>query len=457
MKFMKYTLTLFISGLLLLSQVAQSQTFKIITIAGNGVYGFSNDGYAATNAELYGPRNIAVNSIGDVYFVDYFNLRVRKIDTSGIITTIAGNGTHGYSGDSSLGSSAQVNPMGVAVDKKGNVYISDAAYTIRKVNTLGIITTIAGIPVDSAYAGNGVLATNATFAGPRGIAVDTFGNIYIADAPSNVVRKIDALTGIITTVAGNDTAGYSPDGSLAIHAMLDSPLAVAVDLSGNLFITDYKNNIVRKVDPTGIINTYAGTYSGGPVSGYTGDNGLATAATLNRPAAIAVDTAGNLYIPDANNNVIRKVNKTTGIITTVVGNGTAGFGGDTYNALGANLYTPFGVAVDVYGSMYIGDANNQRVRKAYSASLGVNSVFVNTDIDVYPNPSSGQITLSGLNAADQVSVYDMLGRQVSENWNVLAGGSTQTFNVSPLATGVYMLQVRDADGNKKATARFIKE
>lgn len=451
---MKFRFTLIISSLLLLSQVVHAQPLRIMTYAGSGVRGYGGDGAIATNAAFYGPTSLCIDRSGNVYVVDYFNSRVRRINAHDTITTAAGNGSTGYSGDGSIATSATVNPSAVATDKYGNLYITDGAYTVRKVNSVGIITRIAGFPADSGYTGNGGPALSASFAGPRGIAIDSSGNIFIADAPNNVVRKINGATGVITTVAGNDTAGYLGDGALAIHAELDSPYAVAVDLTGSLFITDYKNNVIRKVDNAGIITTYAGVNP--PVRGYTGDNGLATLAELNRPAGIAVDTAGNLYICDANNNVIRKVNKTSKVITTIAGNGTAGFSGDWGYATGANLWSPFGIAVATDGTIYVADAENQRVRKIYNPFLNVNNVFVNTDIDLYPNPAVGQVTLNGLNKADKVSVLDMLGRQIGNVWEITADG-TQTFDIRSLSTGVYMLQVTDTDGNKKAVVRFVKE
>ena len=259
-------------------------------------------------------------------------------------------------------------------------------------------------------------------------------------------------SGVISTVAGNGTAGYSGDGGNADSAKLDSPYAVAVDLYGNLYITDFNNDVIRKVGTNDTISTYAGMAG---VYGYFGDNGPATAAKLNFPAGIAVDNEGNLYIPDSHNDVIRKVNA-SGVITTVAGNGSAGFGGDLGNALGANLLTPFGVAVDKYGSIYIADAGNERIRQAYIAALSVSSVYTHNDVDVYPNPSAAQITLSGLSKADRVCVFDLTGRQMGAAWDVIADGS-QTFNIRSLATGVYLLQVFDSNGSKKAVAQLVKE
>jgi len=446
---MKITFPLFLSAILALSVPAVAQTQKIITIAGTGISGYNGDGISAITARVSSPSGVAVDASGNVYVQDFLNHRVRKINTSGYITTIAGNGTVGYSGDGSVGTTSQVSPFGIAADKHGNVYISDASYgVIRKVNTVGIISTFAGSGVQG-NSGNGGPALSAKLDGVYGMAVDTAGNVYVADGKSNVVRMINAA-GIITTVAGNDTAGFAGDNFPATDARLDSPYAVAADRRGNLYISDMKNNVIRKVDAAGIITTYAGTGA----HGYSGNGGPAVLADLDRPAGIAVDTIGNLYIADADNDVIRKVD-TFGVITTVAGNGTPGFGGDLNTVDGANLHTPFGVAVDRYGSLYIADANNQRVRKTYTP-VGVADVANNTAVTVYPNPAEDRFAVSGLIKADKVCIYDLVGKQVSATWDATADG-IQTFAIGDLATGVYMLQVTDNAGAKKAVVKLIKE
>ncbi len=418
-----------------------------------GTGGYFGDGYTSTDALLHGPEAVAVDKAGNVYIVDHHNARVRKVfKSTGIIVTFAGNGTGGNNGDGSAATSAEIDPTGVAADMRGNVFISDANFgVVRKVNKLGIISRYAGVGTYG-YSGNGGPATSAKLAAPSGLCTDAASNLYICDAANHVIRKVDTF-GVITTVAGNDTAGYSGDGSLAIHASLDSPYAVAVDRLGNVYIADHNNNVIRMVDAaTGIIGTIAGTAG---VYGYTGDNGPATAATLNSPCGIAVDTSYNVFISDADNNVIRKIDNMTGVISTTIGNGFAGFGGDLGDPLGANLYHPYGIANDTFGTIYIADASNQRVRKVYNTTVGVHEVANNAGIEVYPNPIANEINVSGLSSNDKVQVYDLLGKAVSAVWAVTTNGS-QTFTVGNLAAGVYVLQVTDSEGNKKATIKLAK-
>jgi sugar lactone lactonase YvrE len=337
----------------------------INTVAGNGTAGYSGDGGAATSAELYFPQSGAVDTAGNIYIADTWNHRIRKVTAStAIISTIAGNGTEGYSGDGGAATSAELNaPSGVAVDAAGNIYIADSNNNrIRKVTvSTGIITTVAGNGT-AGYSGDGGLATNAelnTIYGPgSAVALDAAANIYIADQFNNRIRKVTVSTGIITTVAGDGTTGYSGDGGAATSAELNGPDGVALDATGNIYISDTYNYRVRKVTvSTGHISTVAGD----GVNGYSGDGGVATSAAIGEPGHIAMDTAGNIYIPDMDYRV-RKVTVSTGDISTVAGNGTLGFSGDGGPATSAELYFPGGVAVDTAGNIYIADRDNNRIR-----------------------------------------------------------------------------------------------
>jgi hypothetical protein len=450
---MKRTFSLFLFTLFVCSLSASAQYRRIITLAGKGGTGaYSGDGYTALNAFFNGPDAVALDKAGNVYIVDFYNNRVRKVfKSTGQVVNFAGTGIGGYGGDGSAATSADMVPQGVAADMRGNVFISDAnTGVVRKVNLLGIITTYAG-GNGYGYSGDGGPATHAKLSAPSGLFTDGRSNLYICDAANHVIRKVDTF-GVITTVAGNDTAGYAGDGGFATDARLDSPYAVAVDKHGSIYIADHNNNVIRKVDATtGIISTIAGIAGS---YGYTGDHGLATAATLNNPKGIAVDTSLNIYISDADNNVIRKVD-TGGIITTSVGNGYPGFGGDLGDPLGANIFSPYGLAVDISGSLYIADANNQRVRKVYFTTLGVDDVVKVNGVGVYPNPIENEINVTGLSINDKICIYDHAGRAVSATWTVTNTG-LQTFGINNLADGIYALQVIDNAGNKKATVKLVK-
>ncbi|SVE03033.1 uncharacterized protein METZ01_LOCUS455887, partial [marine metagenome] len=252
----------------------------------------------------------AFDKDGNLFFTEQGAHRVRKIDTNGVITTVAGNGTAGYSGDGGAATSAQLNyPRAAYVDTAGNIYISDRSNArIRKVDTNGIITTFAGTG-EAGYSGDGGAATSAKISFSYQLTMDSQGSLYFADSNNHIIRKIDT-NGIITTIAGTpETSGNSGDGGAATSAKLNGPLGVAFDTGGNLYIGDYYNEKIRKVDTSGNISTVAGTGT----RGYSGDGGLATAATLYYPSVLTVDKSGNIYFCDSGNEGIRKIWK-NGII-----------------------------------------------------------------------------------------------------------------------------------------------
>jgi len=337
---------------------------EILTVAGDSVPGYQGDGGVATAAELNQPRGVALDSAGNIYIADLNNNRIRKVAAStGIITTIAGNGTAGYSGDGGPATSAELNqPYGVAADAAGNIYIADSLNNrIREISaSTRIITTVAGNGLyDSS--GDGGLATNASLSEPYGVAVDSAGNIYIADTNSCKIRKVTASTGIITNVAGVAfSCFYSGDGGLATGATLAFPYAVAVNSSGNIYIADTENERIREVNAgTGIISTVAGNGT----QGYGGDGGPATSALLNFPEGVAVDSFGNIYIGEFQNYRLREVKASTGIITTIAGTGIGGDTGDEGPATAAELSEPSGVAVDSAGDIFVADYGYSVVRE----------------------------------------------------------------------------------------------
>jgi uncharacterized protein (TIGR03437 family) len=278
-------------------------TGKISTIAGNGTPQYSGDGSAATSASLDTPYGVAVDSSGNVYIADFLNHAVREVNTSGTISTVAGTGIFGFSGDGGPGTSAQLNrPFGLALDGAGNLYIADSNnYCVRKLDKSGNITTVAGIPNSLGFTGDGGPATSAKMSSPYGVAVDKAGNLYIADAGNNRIRKVS--NGIITTIAGTGTKGFTGDGGPGTKAALNNPYGVSVDTAGNVFIADYGNVRIRLLSANGVINTLAGF-----AAGYGGDGGPAINATLSFPTGTVSDpSTGNVFIVDSGNNVVRQM------------------------------------------------------------------------------------------------------------------------------------------------------
>jgi len=402
----------------------------ITTVAGNGDDAFAGDGGAATLASLRAPWSVHADAARNLTIADTENNRIRRVDAAtGIITTVAGSGSQGYDGDATPPTQAKIdNPRNVCVDAAGNVYIADTDnHRIRKVAAeidpetgFRLVTTVAGNGED-VYSGDGGPAGEASLKTPSDLCLDAAGNLYIADTGNNRIRKVDAVTGVITTVAGNGVATYSGDGGLATSASLKAPCGVAVDDAGDIFIADTGNHRVRKVSASdGTIQTLAGTGSGGDSgdggmadeaqlnapqgvavdndteivyiadtgnsrvrrvdggnietaagtgsAGYNGDGGAATGAELNKPRKICVSWAGSLFIADADNNRIRKVDLSTTIITTVAGNGDGGYLGDGVLATSTRLNKAGGVTVDAAGNLLIADTGNARIRKVAFAT-----------------------------------------------------------------------------------------
>ena len=335
------------------SALGRTSAGRITTVAGNGTPKFAGDGGPATAAEINDPYGVAVSASGAVYVADGGNDRIRKI-SGGTITTVAGQGTGGYDGDGGPATKALLNyPEDVALDSAGNLYIADTGNNvIRKVDSKGVITTVAGTGT-AGYSGDNGPATSAELNLPYGLAVDSSGNLYIADWGNNRIREVSK--GIIRTVAGTGTAGYSGNGGPATSAQINNPYGVAVDGS-TLYIADTGNHAIRKVSK-GVITTVAGTGT----AGFSGDGGPATSAQLNYPYHVAIDRAGSLYIADTYNNRIREVTK--GVITTIAGTGKAAFSGDGGPAAAAELNSPNGIALDATGNIYFADELNNRIRK----------------------------------------------------------------------------------------------
>ena len=335
----------------------------ITTVAGSGPYIYSGDGGLATLATL-DPQCVFVDGSENIYIADNYNSSLHLVNSAGIIRTIAGTEVGGFSGDGGPATAAMMyNALAVTLDATGNIFVVDQTnQRIRRINTAGIISTFAGngfgaLTGSGGFSGDGGQATAAELNNPYGVAVDASGNVYIADGGNNRIRKVNSA-GIISTFAGNGTAGFSGDGLAATSAQLNIPISVATDAAGNVYIVDNGDNRIRKVNSSGIITTIAGN----GIAGYFGDGGPATACEFHSPSYITVSASGNIYIADVLNECIRKINP-AGIITTFAGSGTSGFSGDGGPATLAKLFSPCGISVDGVENVYFADESNHRVRK----------------------------------------------------------------------------------------------
>ena len=393
--------------------IDSSSSSFIYTIAGNGSAGYSGDGGQAPVADLNSPTTSVLDKSGNLYIADSNNNVVRKVAAgTGIITTIAGTGVAGFSGDDGPATMAQLNyPYGLAFDSAGNLYISDLSNSrIRKITAAtGIITNYAGNGTFGT-SGDGGPATSAELSYPEGIAIDGSGNLFIADTDNNSVREIVAATGKINTIAGDGSNGYSGDGGPATSASFRLPQGVAVDASGNLYIADSWNNVIRKVTAsTGIISTFAGNgFGAGSSGGYSGDGGPAASAELSHPTGVAFDGAGNLYIADFSNLVIRKVVASNGYISTVAGNGPqnpcVSFGGDGGPATSAALCYPSGVSIDKAGNLYIA-GNDSRIRMATVTAAPPTASTAAPSFSVSPGTYAGPQTVTISDATPGAAIY----------------------------------------------------
>jgi cysteine-rich repeat protein len=388
----------------------------ITTVVGTGTAGFSGDGGTATSAQLNFPRGLALDSLGNLFIADTVNHRIRRVDTAtGIITTVVGVGAAGFSGDGGLATDAEINwPNAVAVDGLGSLFVADTRNDrVRATNgTTGVITTLAGSGVRG-VSGDGSSATSARLSFPRGVAVDGLGQVFIADDGNNRIRRVDPATGIIDTVAGSGTiAGFSGDGGPATSAQLNGPYGVTIDDLGTVFLVDGLNHRIRRVDAaTGVITTVAGTGT----AGFSGDGGAASSAQINSPSGVAVDDGGNVFIADTGNHRIRRVDADSGIITTVAGTGVGGFAGDGSAATSAQLASPRGVAVDGSGNLLIADTDNHRIRRVDRATQVISTVAGTTTQGFSGDGAAA--TSAQLNTPSGIAVDGLGNLFIADLWN----------------------------------------
>ncbi len=423
----------------------------ISTIAGTGVSGYFGDGSSATLAKFSSPTFVKIDDSGYIFVSDHGNNVIRKISPIGNISTFAGNGISGYGGDGGQATNALLNsPAGVAFDHIGNVYIADwGNNVIRKVNTMGVISTIAGNNT-SGYDGDGGQATNAKLNLPTNITFDTIWNLFIADHANNVIRKVD-LTGTISTFAGTGTRGYFGDGLPATVAQFWFPFDISFDHSGNFYIADAGNLVIRKINTSGIISTFAGN----AIAGFTGDGIPATSSALWSPTSLAIDGSNNIYIADFDNYRIRKVN-VSGIITTVAGTGVSGLIGDMIPATSAELDGPEGVALDRCGNLFIADAYANKIRKVTFdtsctfATLGLTTKKAIKELSLYPNPTTTNLSISNNGSIiNSVTIYNLIGQLL---YNNEYNNTKVELYVGDLAKGIYIIKV-----NGYIIQKFIKE
>lgn len=426
-----------------MSIVTWGQEGIIVTIAGNGTNMHGGDGGPASAASFVYPECICLDRFGNLYIVDVLGHRLRKIALSTrIITTVAGNGIGGFSGDGGQATAAQVwGPQGICTDTAGNIYFGDVLNRrVRKITvSTGIITTIAGNG-SMGYSGDGGSATNARFHYPTGLLIDNAGNLLVSDIGTHTVRKITAA-GIVSTIVGIGSAGYSGDNGSATNALLNQPAEIAMDSRDNLFIADHLNNVVRKIDAiSGVITTVAGTGTAGSY----GDGGPATAATIIQPYGIFIDKSDDVFIADYYGASIRKITSSTGIIHKAVGCGIDGFDGDGGPATNAKL-KPSTLCIDSIGTMYVADFLNYRIRMVYNPKLGTPTTnFINSEILLYPNPASDDLTIENAGGRE-LCIYSIVGKFFGKYKLI---HEKEVIDIRHLCGGLYVVQIIEANGDK---------
>ena len=424
------------------SPIVKAQNIK--TVAGNGVAGFNSDNISPLTAQLNKPNTLSFDGAGNLYIADCSNNRIRKVSTSGIITTVAGSGAPGYSGDGGPATAADLQYISSIIsDLAGNLYISFGSNRIRRVSNTGIITTIAGTGT-AGYNGDNVPATSSQLFYPYVGSIDNTGDLYFSDYGNHRVRKINTA-GIITTVAGDGSAGSGGDGLPATSAQLNGPTWPFVTSTGDLYIPDNLERKIRKVDAsTSIISTFAGT----GITGNTGDGGPAVTATLTYPNGITFDKTGNAYIADYGAGVVRKIN-TAGFISTIAGTGTPGYGGDGGPAILAQI-TPNTLTCDAADNVYIADLDNNRIRMiSYNSTEVKEQNIGRSPMVIYPNPARDKLIITEAGKGEPITISNAIGQTI---YNCSPMADKTVINTTGFAVGFYFVKV-----NGVYAGKFVKE
>lgn len=414
----------------------------VSTLAGSGA-ATSIDGTGSA-ASFYAPSGVCTDTYGNVYVADRFGHKIRKITPSGVVTTFAGSGypssTDGVGIAATFG-----DPAGICIDALGNLYVADWFNTIRKITPSGVVTTIAGSSATGSADGIG---TAATFDHPSAICIDGSNNLYVADKNNNKIRKITP-SGVVSTFAGNGTAALV-DG-LGTSASFFAPTGICIDPSGNLYVAGYHNHCIRKITSSGMVSTFAGSY------GSMGSaDGTGAGATFTMPSGIFYTSDGNLLITDEGNHTIRK-STLAGVVTTIAGFSASS--GSTDGAMAvAKFNTPFAICTDVYGNIYIGDTNNNKVRKITCSTFITTDIANNNDVEenivVYPNPSKSIINIKGLNTSENIKaivIRDILGREM------LTTSRLNDINIEALSSGNYIISIINSENLTVKVLRFVKD
>jgi sugar lactone lactonase YvrE len=438
-KYLFFFLVIILSGNTILAQGI------ITTIAGNGITQYIGDGAPATNFSLGGPAGICLDKKGNIYIANLYTARISKLAHDTLSTIVDTSGESGYTGNGGRADTATItNPNSICMDTAGNLYITDLFYhVVRKVSVSGIITTICGAG-SSGFSGDGGPGLLATMDRPHGVCTDRVGNLYIADYGNHRIRKMNFRTGTITTVAGTGVNGFSGENGAAASMDLSFPNSICSDAGGNIYFSEYGNNRVRRIDAaTGQLNTVAGNGS----HAFAGDGDLAINASLNQPNSVFIDNKGYLYIADNGNNVVRVVTP-LGIILTVAGNGIYDYTGDGGLAHNASFKGLTSVCVDNTGNIYIADGDVSVVRKVTPisyANVGVAQVS-SSALNIYPNPSSeGKFTirLASEQTGAGITVFNNIGRCIYTN---VFSGKQAEINLAGKAPGSYYVQVSSSKG-----------